>query len=110
MITAKSKIPVVRPTKSSLLLSNMNRCSIAFYFVFDQGDQIGRIFAGWAVVFFRQFLKKKIFDPFGELLLYTVKVMTSFDKNGLGHILGDFLPSTSIWSPCDFNPSELGSK
>jgi hypothetical protein len=58
----------------------------------DQGDQIGRIFAFWAVVYFGQFFligkKRKLFG----LLFSAVQVVCLFNltKSGLGFILGGF--------------------
>jgi hypothetical protein len=55
-----------------------------------QGDQIGRIFAHWAIVFFKQFLKMiEVAQNFG--LHFHIKGFTSIlIKSGLGFILGDF--------------------
>jgi hypothetical protein len=57
-----------------------------------QGDQIGRIFAQWATVCFRQFPKNDTKSPqfwasFSKILILT--------KNGLRYILGDFFTNSS---------------
>jgi hypothetical protein len=67
-----------------------------------QGDQIGLIFAHWAIVFFWPvFLKitevtqiTGVAQYFG-LLISTVFVLI-MSKNGLGYILGDFFSQTHL--------------
>jgi hypothetical protein len=53
----------------------------------DQGDQIGRIVANWAIVYFVQFFIYTSIQIFELLLSKIFLVLTSY---GLGYILGDF--------------------
>jgi hypothetical protein len=64
-----------------------------------QGDQIGRIFAPCAIVFFEQFFEKYrsshnfwVTLPHGKIYVLIVT------NKGFGYILGDFL-NKLIWSP-----------
>jgi hypothetical protein len=82
----------VRQTKTrsaeSQLEKFVHRESIwKHYWDREQGDLIGRIFAYWATVYFRQFF---------ALLFSTEKVVFILAKYGLGYILGDFF----IWDRC----------
>jgi hypothetical protein len=62
----------------------------------NQGDQIGRIFAYWAIVYFGAVFLKKYIRSF-RAIFSTVKFMCYIilTENGLGHILGDFLANSS---------------
>jgi hypothetical protein len=58
----------------------------------DQGDQIGRIFAYWGIVFFGQFFlftegAFNFWPTFSKGKIMYIFILT---KNGLGCILGDF--------------------
>jgi hypothetical protein len=66
-----------------------------------QGDQIGRIFDSWAIVFFGQFfLNIKVDKSFGLLFSTVNGKLFILTKNVLGHNLGDFLTNSS--SPTDY--------
>jgi hypothetical protein len=53
-------------------------------------------FRPWAIFYFRQFfLKIREAAQTSGLLLFTVKVIQKFDKNGLGYNLGDIFTNTS---------------
>jgi hypothetical protein len=61
----------------------------------SHGDQIGRIFDFWAIVFFRQFHSKYERSPNFRATIITVKVkILVLTKNGLGHILGEFFTNS----------------
>jgi hypothetical protein len=61
----------------------------------EQGDQIGPIFAYWAIVHFGRFFNHRR-SPYFWYTFYIVKVSINFDlKNGLGNILGDFFTNKS---------------
>jgi hypothetical protein len=69
--------------------------------VYGQGDQIGRIFAYWAIVYFGQFsenyrsspqLRGYFFHDQCYALILTKKI--------LGYILGDFITNSSGHSVC----------
>jgi hypothetical protein len=73
-------------------------------FVLHQGDQIGRIFAQWAIIYFGRFVENRKSSPYfcatfslstGMCICDTLIVT----KIGLGHILGDFFHQL-VWSPC----------
>jgi hypothetical protein len=56
-----------------------------------QGDQIGRIFAQGAIVFFGQFLQEQKSGPnFRAAFLYHKSCVSILQKMGLGYILGVF--------------------
>jgi hypothetical protein len=61
----------------------------------DQSDQIGRIFAHWVIVSYRQFLKivkvAHFWSNFSRSLDYAI-ILT---KNRFGYILGDFFTNSS---------------
>jgi hypothetical protein len=63
----------------------------------EQGDQIGRILAYWAIVFLESFLKiTKVGQSFGLLFSSDTNVLNNFlIKNGLGKISGDFFTNKS---------------
>jgi hypothetical protein len=59
-----------------------------------QGDQIGRIFGFWAIVFFGRFFEKYILSP---TFFPRKKLRIDFRKNGLGYIhFGEFLSETPL--------------
>jgi hypothetical protein len=64
-----------------------------------QSDQLGRIFAYWAIVsLVGHFLKKLQKETKNLGLLFSTEksyVCINFDKNGLGHIFGDFFTNSS---------------
>jgi hypothetical protein len=58
----------------------------------DQGDQIGRIFAQSAIVYFGQFFKNYTSSPnVWGTLFQRIDYVLILTINGLGYILGDFL-------------------
>jgi hypothetical protein len=61
-----------------------------------QCDQIGRIFAYWAMVFFGLSLKNKAVDVLFGLLFSHCKsyALCNFDKKLLGWVLGDFFTNS----------------
>jgi hypothetical protein len=61
----------------------------------QQGDQIRRNFAYWAIAYFGQFLNLKKLVQILWQLFSAVKIMSFFGKNELDHILGDFFKSSS---------------
>jgi hypothetical protein len=65
----------------------------------QQGDQIGRIFAGWAIVFFGQFFSKimKAAQSFGPFFPH-FRLYIRFGKKRLGLHFGRFFHKL-IWSP-----------
>jgi hypothetical protein len=75
--------------QSNLRLRNVSHCQKRV-FLGDrpqQGDQIGRIFASWAIVYFGTFLKITKTTVILGLLFSTVKVMHQFcNKIGLGQL------------------------
>jgi hypothetical protein len=74
-------IPVQKITKKS---------SIAFsvdFLDWYQGDQVGRIFAYLAIVYFRQVFRKLQKEP--------KKYVATYTKSGLGFLLGDFFTNSS---------------
>jgi hypothetical protein len=69
-----------------------------------QGDQIGRIFAYWVIVYFRQFYENyrngsNLLDTFVHGKSYIHKCILKYTylltKNVLGYILGDFFTNSS---------------
>jgi hypothetical protein len=57
-----------------------------------QGDQIGPIFAYWAIAVFGQFLKiTDVAQILGLIFSTKLTYVLILTKNGMGHILGDFL-------------------
>jgi hypothetical protein len=79
------------------------------YLVLLQGDQIGRIFALWAIVCFGQFLKNNSNSPqFWATFFQSIDYVVILTKNGLGcTLLGDFFTISSgvdvmITIFCDF--------
>jgi hypothetical protein len=67
-----------------------------------QCDQIGRIFAQWVIAYFGQFSENHRSSPYfcSTCMPHSMaKLCICFDKNVLGHILGDFFHKP-IWSPC----------
>jgi hypothetical protein len=84
--------------KKLSLLSADDHCCV--FLQSQTGDQIGRLFASWALVYFQ-----KSCNFFG-LLFPTVPVtyVLILTKNGLGFILGDFFHKL-IWSPWSHSKS-----
>jgi hypothetical protein len=74
----------------------VQRIAICVIVTGGQGDQIGRIFAYWAVVFIGQFFTIIKVAKICGLLFPVVQFIV---KNELGYILGDFFPEL-VWSPC----------
>jgi hypothetical protein len=66
------------------------------HFTYNQGDQIGRIFAYWAIVYFGQFYEnyKRIPNFLGNFFP-PQKLCINFDKKVLGHSLGDSFKNSS---------------
>jgi hypothetical protein len=61
-----------------------------------QGDQIGRIFAQWAIVYFGQWFEIYIISAnFWATFLCDTSYVLILTKNGLGYILGDFFKNSS---------------
>jgi hypothetical protein len=61
-----------------------------------QCDHIGRIFAQWAIVYFRQFLKiTEVAQKFWATLFQSADNVLILTKHGLGNILGDFFTNSS---------------
>jgi hypothetical protein len=57
----------------------------------EQGDQIGRIFAQWVIVYFGQFYKDYRSNPnFWATLSLLIYYVIFFGKKWLGFGLGDF--------------------
>jgi hypothetical protein len=57
----------------------------------NQGDQIGRIFAYWVIIFFGRFLKiSEVAQIYGTTFSQSICSLFILTKNGLGYILGDF--------------------
>jgi hypothetical protein len=72
----------------------------------QQGDQIGRIFAYWAIVYFGQFfenkrtippLPKDNFFPLGKSYVLILP------KNEFGYILGNFIQTDLVTMPASPN-------
>jgi hypothetical protein len=61
--------------------------------VLNQGDQIGRIFAFGAIVYFGQFLENVLATFSQEQSTVLIRA-----KNGQAYILGDFFPNASSHS------------
>jgi hypothetical protein len=62
-----------------------------------QGDQIGRIFAYWAIVFFGQFFYYRSSPYFRYFFLTIDRVLFILTrKYWLGYILGDFPPTRLV--------------
>jgi hypothetical protein len=67
-----------------------------------QGDQIGQIFAYWAIVYFGQFFENDIISPnFWATLFNGKSYVVIFTKNSLGYIFGRFFTSSSGHSALD---------
>jgi hypothetical protein len=67
-----------------------------------QGDQIGRIFAFWAIFFFGQFFETYKSSPiFLATDFFHVKICVQLTINGLGYIFVRFFHKL-IWSPSSF--------
>jgi hypothetical protein len=66
-------------------------------FVCWQGDQIGRIFARWAIVFFGQIFKnyRKSLNSWPAYFQGKSYVYINFAKNWLGYILGNIFKNSS---------------
>jgi hypothetical protein len=65
-----------------------------------QGDQIGRIFAFWAIVFSGQFFENKRSSPKLWATIFRSKnYVLILPNNGLGDIFGRCFHKL-IWSPC----------
>jgi hypothetical protein len=60
-----------------------------------QGDQIGRVFAYWVIVYFGKFENYKSSPNFGATFSYGKLFALILTKNVLGHILGDFFATSS---------------
>jgi hypothetical protein len=64
-----------------------------------QGDQIGRIFAYWSIVFVEQCYEKFSSSPdFWATFFQGKSYVLILAKKGLGFVLGDFFHKL-IWSP-----------
>jgi hypothetical protein len=64
--------------------------------VSNQGDQIGRLFALWAIFGFVRFLGNcKIIPHLWAPLVYSYDEALMSAKNVLGYILGDFFTNSS---------------
>jgi hypothetical protein len=62
----------------------------------SQGDQIGRIFVQWAIVFFVQFYENpKSSQHFCQLFLFGNSYVSILTKLVLGYILGAFSTNSS---------------
>jgi hypothetical protein len=65
----------------------------------NQGDQIGRIFADWAAVYFGQFIENfKSYPNYWASIFHDTRYVhtyLTFTKNELGYILGDFFTNSS---------------
>jgi hypothetical protein len=59
-----------------------------------QGDQIGRTFVQWVIVYFRQFSENYKSSP--HFWCYLLLSMVHLDKNVLGYILGEFFSQTHL--------------
>jgi hypothetical protein len=67
--------------------------------VSDRGDQIGRIFANWAILYFGQFFENHTSSPYFGILCSTVSsgyasiltkyVLGNFSTNSSGHPVSD---------------------
>jgi hypothetical protein len=58
----------------------------------EQGDQIGRIFAPWVIVYFGGFFENCIFGSHVSMVKVLYKIC---QKSMLDHILGDFFTISS---------------
>jgi hypothetical protein len=66
----------------------------ALSFPCNQGDQIGRIFARWAIVYFGQFFENCRSSPNFRAAIFSGKnYALILTYNGLVYILGDFFSS-----------------
>jgi hypothetical protein len=62
----------------------------------NQGDQIGRIFAYWAIVFFGQFIENyRISANSWATFFHSISYALIFTKKWFGHILGNFFTHSS---------------
>jgi hypothetical protein len=57
------------------------------------GDQIGRIFTYWAIVYFGQFFRDEA-EMFWLLFFHGKSCVLKLTPNGLGSILGDFFTNS----------------
>jgi hypothetical protein len=64
-------------------------------FGLSQGDQIGRFFAQWVIVYSGHFLKITRVARIVWLLFPQIRFCNNFDKNGIGLQFGRFLTYSS---------------
>jgi hypothetical protein len=76
------------------LLKSLKTGSISSSPAAQQGDQIGRIFAQWVIVYFGQLLKICKSNVFGYFI-HQFSLYINFDTNVLGYILAAFFTSSS---------------
>jgi hypothetical protein len=80
----------------ALVVDRLPRNSWQAVDAYRQGDQIGRIFAYWVIVFFRQLLKiTEVVKIFGFISFQGKSYVLIMTKKGLGHILGEFFTNSS---------------
>jgi hypothetical protein len=73
----------------------------------DQGDQIGRIFAYWTIVFFDQFIENYTSSANSwAAFFHSTSYVLILSKNWLGCILGDFFTNSSGHTGGDEHDSE----
>jgi hypothetical protein len=64
--------------------------------IYEQGDQIGRIFAQWAIVYFGQFFENHKSSPnFCATFPKIIDYMLTLTKLVLGDLLGYFFTNSS---------------
>jgi hypothetical protein len=67
-----------------------------FHVLHQQGDQIGRIFAQWAIFYFKQILENYKSRPhFCATFFPSTGYELILTENGLGNILGNFFTNSS---------------
>jgi hypothetical protein len=64
----------------------------------EQGDQIGRIFANWAIVYFGQLYENFRISPHFGPFFFSVKLYIDFDQKWVGLHFGRLFLKL-IWSP-----------
>jgi hypothetical protein len=81
---------------SNLCVYAWNYNFVNIYVYKDQGDQIGRIFAYWALVYFGLFFENYISST-NSLATFSKCISYAFilTKSGLGDILGKFFTNSS---------------
>jgi hypothetical protein len=62
----------------------------------SQGDQIGRIFALWTIIYFGHFLSYRSSPHFWATLFCGLRSAPNMTENDLGYILGDFFSQTHL--------------